>query len=358
MAVFAILVLARLGGGQKAALVGLAVAGLIALVVWANRCECGRFFTVQTISRVSQGSGYVGRMVHDQENQRAVYRRVFEYRYQRTDRCSACGVTRTVSERSRRPKPTGVFGGYWAPDDAEAGSAPDDAEAGQAPAPSTWRGRLLGGPWFVKLGKGALLLVGALVLGFPLAEPDVLRYPSHASSYLERYVERFSKPFGVRTRRARLGEVDVEWAVGFSVEEYDGERWRWVDREVRTGRGAPGDGPPPLAEAGPEPKPGQRRMGGPIEEVKVSFRAASGERYAVDDFITFLRVSDRTHVLVDLTAELGRYFAEQSAGTTWKADVLAFESGGCTVSLFVADAEWDALCDLKREAGRPDAGGR
>ncbi len=208
---------------------------------------------------------------------------------------------------------------------------------------------LLQGSWPARAGRLLLILLTLLLIGFPLHNPDVLRYPSHLENYIEEYAEFILDPFGDNFFQTQIEIAGGRWKRSFRIEEFDGKYWLFKEDLEKTGENqdiAEPELPAGLASDTGEALVGQRciRSRSEINELVIK-DLSSGKEYVVNDYVGFFRISDREHRLKPLNQE--NYLTLLTLKGKWKAQLLAAEElfGNRLISfrLFVPDELFEQI---------------
>lgn len=306
------------------------------LVIWAGRCKrCKKWFAFSLRSRNLLGQGYRERFVN--EKGRSVVRRVYEYRYSCEKECVYCGYSYSYTETSSRALSTGNF---------QIGISHKEPPVGEL----KWYSprNLLRISFYIKCVKFLAVLVTIFFVGMPFYNFDVIRYPAHFQSYLEQYAEFFLDPFdssGYQEKQARLMVEGGSWKKVFVIEEFDGANWNFKSNVTLSGIDTDIGSPKPLnaiEDAGSgEAVVGQQRQKCVSEKFTLVFKETkSGKNYEVNDFVIFLRLSDREHSLKHLNEKFFCYF--MNAKDSWKAYVRG-AGANSYVDLFVEDSVFNEV---------------
>lgn len=203
--------------------------------------------------------------------------------------------------------------------------------------------------WPARVGRLLLIFFTFLLLGFPVYNPDVLLYPSHIDTYMERYFEFITDPFGDNFFHTKVEITGGSWQRSLRLEEFDGKYWIFKEDLVRKGSGTnilDPDLPPDLADDTGEAMSGQRRVRCKTEAYEIQIRdLRSGQEYTVNDYVGFYRYSDREYCSKPLNEK--NYQVMLSLKGRWKADMLAFpEQFGSRLTvlrLFVSDELFEQI---------------
>jgi hypothetical protein len=335
-----------LGTKHKVTAVIVFVLLAVAAVLWGSRCQgCGEFFSMGFESRTDMGGGYTQEYVSESGSDRPKVKRVYRYRYKEIDVCRACGHTNTSTKSYAKPQPTGRF-----PSDDEAGSSPEAAPEGPWDTLAT-------GPWYTKVGVALAVAVVLFVVGLPIHDMNVFRYPRRFLAYFEGYCGFLMSPSRYdRYRKTRLELAGAHWEKSFPLQEYDGTEWQVV-RVVKWG-GADGVVQPPPSGwdrgfeiGGAEGEAGQRRAGPTSEKYWLRFRVPGTETSYAAYTLTLLRRSDCADQLVEISKAHFDYFATVEAGSTWKGYLLVWrklgggESEDALIKVFLPDEDWTTLVE-------------
>jgi len=225
---------------ESSIFVGAILVGLGALIVWDGRCtKCGKWFAFDVESRTLLSEGYHQRWVSVKESPTQKLKSVYEYSYQEEKVCCSCGYRYTKNFRASGSRPCGRFKTSW---ETSSGSPREEENSPRIKAKGGWK----------LLGMGVLLLTALLIIGFPLFDLDVLRYPSHWHTYLDNYVESIIKPFGKGEEKIYLEVTGENWKICYAIERYSEKGWQKTGEKTLAGsstEGSPQQRPrPPLAK--------------------------------------------------------------------------------------------------------------
>ncbi len=202
---------------------------------------------------------------------------------------------------------------------------------------------LLHGSWPARAGRLLLILLTLLLIGFPLHNPDVFRYPSHLESYIEEYAEFILDPFGDNFFLTQVEITGGRWKRSFRIEEFDGKYWLFKEDIEKSGEGlniVDPELPAGLASDTGEAVVGQRSIRNRTESNELIIKdLGSGKEYIISDYIGFFRISDRENTLKPINE--ANYRTILTLKGSWKAELLAAEKlfGNHLISfrLFVPD---------------------
>lgn len=208
---------------------------------------------------------------------------------------------------------------------------------------------LLHGPWSARAGRLFLIFFTLLLLGFPIYNPDVILYPSHIDTYIERYFEFIIDPFGDNFFRTKVEIAGGSWQRSLRLEEFDGKYWIFKEDLVKNGSGTnilDPELPPDLSDDTGEAVTGQRRVRCKTEIYELLIRdLRSGQEHIVNDYIGFYRYSDREYCSKPLNEQ--NYRAMLALSGSWKADLLVIrEYSGNLLTvfrIFVADELFEQI---------------
>lgn len=167
-----------------------------------------------------------------------------------------------------------------------------------------------------------------------LYDIDVIIYPGHFSSYLERFADFILDPFDNHFFKTKVELAGGSWKRGYRIEEFDGKYWVFKKDVLNTGSGSVFIDPPALVASFPETGEaitGQVRCRCNIEEYELLFRDLnSGKIYREKDFVGFQSSSDLDYLIKPINSRSYQFMVKLQG--SWKAYILASRIEDSTIS--------------------------
>jgi hypothetical protein len=169
----------------------------------------------------------------------------------------------------------------------------------------------------------------------PIYNFDVVWYPSHFQSYLEKYAEFILYPFDQHFTVSTVKLVGGQWEVGHKIETYNGEKWIYTGVESLKGTKETilqADPPPYFT---PPPIKGTKRAIAPYSSFEVCYKNLNTEKIYITSHLTLFRRSDREYKSVTVNEKT--YPLLLRLQEPMRAYTLEFDSGGVSLDIFVSD---------------------